>query len=104
MRAGRALLGIETGTTLIADGVAGVTGNDAAANEIAKLRADVMVYRISGAFFFDATARNSVRRTRLAAGPRVPEVRYAPEIEDAVAMTRIEKPAQRNGSKAYSLP
>lgn len=147
---------VETGTTLVAEDEADVLGNDAAAKEMAKVPSDVMVYRISGAFFFGATASvttaldsigahpktfildfadvplvdstaartlesfahklkrggtavyftstsRSVRRTLLAAGLRTPEVRYAPNIEDAVAMSRGEKPAQRNGAKVYSF-
>jgi sulfate permease, SulP family len=147
---------VETGTNLVAEDEADVLGNDTAAKEMAKVPSDVMVYRISGAFFFGATASvttaldsigahpktfildfadvplvdstaartlesfanklkrggtavyftstsRSVRRTLLAAGLRTPEVRYAPDIEDAVAMSRGERPAQRNGSNAHSV-
>jgi len=147
---------VETGTSLVAEDVADVVGNNQAAKEIAALPADVMVYRISGAFFFGATAsvsavldrigahpktfildfadvplvdstaartlesfaqklrrggttlyftstNRSVRRTLLAAGLRTPEVHYAPQIADAVAMSRSDKLAHRNVSSDHSF-
>ncbi len=146
---------VETGTTLVGEDVADVLGNDHAAQQIGALPPDVMVYRISGAFFFGATASvsavldrigahpktfildfadvplvdstaartlesfaqklrragttlyftstsRSVRRTLLAAGLRTPEVHYAPQIEDAVAMSQGEKPAHRSGPDDHS--
>ena len=141
---------VETGGTLVADDAADVLEPESTSNRIGALDPGVMVYRISGAFFFGATAsvsavldrigehpktfildfadvpivdstaartlegfahkldragtklyftsaNRSVRRTLLAAGLRTPLVRYATEIEDAVALSRGEKPERRNG-------
>jgi sulfate permease, SulP family len=141
---------VETGGALIADDAADVLEPEATTNRIGALDPGVMVYRISGAFFFGATAsvsavldrigehpktfildfadvpivdstaartlevfahkldragtkiyftsaNRSVRRTLLAAGLRTPLVHYATEIEDAVALSRGEKPVRRNG-------
>ena len=145
---------VETGGTLVADDAADVLEPESTSNRIGALDPGVMVYRISGAFFFGATAsvsavldrigehpktfildfadvpivdstaartlegfahkldragtklyftsaNRSVRRTLLAAGLSTPLVRYATEIEDAVALSREEKPERRNGG-AYS--
>jgi SulP family sulfate permease len=124
-------------------------------DRVGALDGDIMVYRISGAFFFGATAsvsavldrigehpktfildfadvpivdstaartlegfahkldragtklyftsaNRSVRRTLLSAGLRTPLVRYAGAIEDAVAMSRGERPDRRNGGSYLS--
>ena len=51
----------------------------------------------AGTKLYFTSANTSVRRTLLAAGLRTPLVHYAPEIKDAVALSRGEKPVRRNG-------
>ena len=135
---------VETGEQLVADDAADAKGADRTAYIPQSLNGDVLVYRISGAFFFGATAAvgsvldrigvhpkkfildfadvplvdttaakslegfvhklrhagtqvyftgasRNVRRTLLLAGLRKPDVRYAPSIEDALAMSRSEE-------------
>lgn len=140
---------VETGRTFVAGDVADTPESEQPPSQPAGADSDVMVYRISGAFFFGATASvsavldrigahpkafildfadvpivdstaartleafanklnrggtklyftsatRSVRRTLLAAGLRKPLVQYAAQIEDAVAMSRGERPDRRN--------
>lgn len=140
---------VETGRTFVAGDVADTPESEQSSSQPAGAGSDVMVYRISGAFFFGATASvsavldrigahpkafildfadvpivdstaartleafakklkrggtklfftsatRSVRRTLLAAGLRKPLVQYAAQIEDAVAMSRGERPDRRN--------
>jgi SulP family sulfate permease len=49
-----------------------------------------------GTKLYFTSATRSVRRTLLAAGLRKPLVQYATQIEDAVAMSRGERPDRRN--------
>lgn len=146
---------VETGGTLVADDVADTPEDEFSAKQSGMLDGDIMVYRISGAFFFGATASvsgvldrigehpktfildfadvpivdstaartlegfahklgragtklyftsasRSVRRTLLTAGLRTPLVRYAARIEDAVAISRGEKPGRRSGGNYLS--
>ncbi len=132
---------VETGEALVGEDTADAKGDDRTAYIPQSLNGDVLVYRISGAFFFGATAAvgsvldrigvhpkkfildfadvplvdttaakslegfvrklrhagtdvyftgasRNVRRTLLLAGLRKPDVRYAPSIEDALAMSR----------------
>jgi sulfate permease, SulP family len=137
---------VETGRTFVADDTADTSESEQSA--VAAAGDDVIIYRISGAFFFGATASvsavldrigahpktfildfadvplvdstaartleafahklaragtklyftsasRSVRRTLLASGLRTPVVHYASRIEDAIAMSRGEKPDRR---------
>ncbi|MFT3732059.1 MAG: SulP family inorganic anion transporter [Hyphomicrobium sp.] len=136
---------VEVGTSLIKDDIADTIETDEARERIATIGNDVIVYRISGAFFFGATASvnavldrigahpktfvldfadvplvdstaartlerfahkleragtklyltsasRNVRRTLLSAGLRTPLVRYAASIDEAIALSRGEKP------------
>ncbi|WP_045837663.1 SulP family inorganic anion transporter [Hyphomicrobium sp. 99] len=140
---------VETGRTFVTGDVADTPESELPSGQPTGADGDVMVYRISGAFFFGATASvsavldrigahpkvfildfadvpivdstaartletfahklnrggtklyftsasRSVRRTLLAAGLRKPLVQYAARIEDAVAMSRGERPDRRN--------
>ncbi|MFA5899138.1 MAG: SulP family inorganic anion transporter [Hyphomicrobium sp.] len=139
---------IDTGAPLIAEDSADATGPARTSYEPAAFDGDIAVYRISGAFFFGATAavsgaldrigaspkvfildfadvpivdstaaktlegfvhklrgagtsvyftsaRKAVRRTLLQAGLRRPIVNYAPNIDDAVAMSRTAQAATK---------
>jgi sulfate permease, SulP family len=140
---------VEAGRTFVDGDVADTPESEQPSSQPAGADRDVMVYRISGAFFFGATASvsavldrigahpkafildfadvpivdstaartleafanklnrggtkvyftsatRSVRRTLLAAGLRKPLVQYAAQIEDAVAMSRGERPDRHN--------
>jgi len=95
---------VEGGPKLIADDVSDSAAADATQSERA-LPDDVMVYRISGAFFFGATARVNLILDRVAKPPRIFVLDFSDvpfmDITAAAALERFVERLHKAGTKVY---
>ncbi|MFA5956655.1 SulP family inorganic anion transporter [Hyphomicrobium sp.] len=96
---------IETGASFINDDVADTAESENTADRIGALGGDVMVYRISGAFFFGATASVSAVLDRIGASPKTFILDFADvPLVDSTAARTLESFAhklERAGTKLY---
>lgn len=96
---------VETGRTLVAGDVADTPESEQPSSQPAGADSDIMVYRISGAFFFGATASVSAVLDRIGAHPKVFILDFADvPIVDSTAARTLEAFANklnRAGTKLY---
>ncbi len=96
---------VETGAALVREDIADTPENDKAADQADALGSDVMVYRISGAFFFGATASVSAVLDRIGAYPKTFILDFAdvPFVDTSAARTleRFAHKLSRAGTKLY---
>jgi sulfate permease, SulP family len=96
---------VESGTRLIAQDEADSSGGDRAAYDPLAQGRDVIVYRITGAFFFGATAAVSAVLDRIGAQPKlfVLDFTEVPLVDStaAKALEGFAHKLQRNGTPLY---
>jgi len=96
---------VETGGSLIADDVADATGAGRTAYDPGAYNGDILVYRISGAFFFGATAAVSGVLDRIGAHPKTFILDFADvPLVDSTAAKALEgfvRKLQHSGTQVY---
>jgi len=98
-------VGVETGRSVVPEDVADTAGAGRTAYDPHALSSDVLVYRISGAFFFGATAAVSGVLDRIGEHPRLFVLDFEDvPLVDSTAAKALEKFAhklQRSGTRVY---
>ena len=96
---------VETGGSLITDDVADATGAGRTAYDPGAYNGDILVYRISGAFFFGATAAVSGVLDRIGAHPKTFILDFADvPLVDSTAAKALEgfvRKLQHSGTQVY---
>ncbi len=98
-------VGVETGRSVVPEDVADTAGAGRTAYDPHALSSDVLVYRISGAFFFGATAAVSGVLDRIGEHPRLFVLDFEDvPLVDSTAAKALEKFAhklRRSGTRVY---